>query len=279
MTRQDIIVAPGCFDPLSAKVVERLNFKAAYLGGYAVGAHLCIPEPLLTSAEIAMVARYVTSAVDIPVIVDAGAGYGDAVHTARTVHRLENAGVAALHIEDQLYPKRMHYHRGVEHVIPVDEMVGKIKAAVDARRGEDLVIIARTDTLRTHGQEEAIARANRYFETGADMVMFFPRNIEEAEVVANSTRVPLVYVNSEGMGRPVLAPKLLEEMGYRMVVGATEAILVAFSCLWDLFATLKKAGIGSRSKDEMTAVRSKLEDLIGFPELLELEEETTERIQ
>ena len=129
MARPRFIPALGIWDPYTARVAESLGIECVHIGGYQLGAHYVTSEPLLTLTELANTTRYVTSAVRIPVVVDAGAGYGEPLHVMRTVRELERAGAAGLHIEDQIYPKRVHYHKGVEHVIPREDMVAKIKAA------------------------------------------------------------------------------------------------------------------------------------------------------
>ncbi len=142
-----IIVAPGTPDPLTAKLVQNIGFEAAYLGGYMTGASLCATEPLTTSTEMVMVAKYVTAAISIPLIVDGDAGFGDATHTSRMVKEFERAGAAGVHIEDQVFPKRVSYHVGLKHIISIDEMITKIEAALNAREDSDFVIIAQTDAL------------------------------------------------------------------------------------------------------------------------------------
>src|ERR1700686_4802177 len=135
-----IIHAPIAYDPLSAKIAERVGFRALDIGGYALGASSCVPEPLLSLEAVAMATRRMTASVNIPIMVDGGACYGDAVHVDRTVQVLEQAGAAAVHIEDQLFPKRVHYHKGQEHVIPAEEMCEKIRYATKSRFDSGFVI-------------------------------------------------------------------------------------------------------------------------------------------
>src|SRR5713101_2190078 len=193
-----IIHAPIAYDPLTARIAEQVGFRALDLGGYALGASSCVSEPLLSLEEVLTATRRITAAVAIPLMVDGGAGYGDPVHVIRTVRELERAGAAAVHIEDQVFPKRIHYHKGVEHVIPADEMCQKIRAAVRARRDPDFVIAARTDAMISDSFAEGVRRANMYVEAGADMVMLFPNTIEEARRAPVEARSPLIFVNSEG---------------------------------------------------------------------------------
>src|ERR1700730_12534928 len=154
-----IIHAPIAYDPLSARIAQRVGFRCLDLGGYALGASSCVPEPLLSLEEVLSATRRITAAVDIPLMVDGGAGFGDPTHVIRAVRELEHAGAASVHIEDQVYPKRVHYHKGTEHVISAEEMCEKIQYAARARRDPDFVIAARTDAMRTHDYSEGIRRA------------------------------------------------------------------------------------------------------------------------
>src|SRR5215212_6214332 len=139
--RPGLIVAPVCYDPLTARIATELGFECLGLGGYALGSHLAASEPLLTMTEVVEAARRITGATEVPLMVDAGAGYGDPLHCMRTVRESERAGVAAIHIEDQVFPKRAHYHRDYrEHTVPAEEMVAKIRFAAQARRDSDFVL-------------------------------------------------------------------------------------------------------------------------------------------
>src|SRR6266542_2827176 len=181
VARPGLIVAPACFDPLTARIAAGVGFECIALGGYALGAASAISEPLLTMTEVVDAARRITSVVEVPLIVDAATGFGDPLHVMRTVRELEHAGVAAIHIEDQVFPKRAHYHRDYrEHTISAEEMADKVRFACQARQDPDFVIIARTDSMRTDGYDEGVRRARLYAEAGADLVMLFPNAAEEA---------------------------------------------------------------------------------------------------
>jgi len=211
-------------------------------------------------------------------MVDGGAGYGDPVHVIRTVRELERAGAAAVHIEDQVYPKRAHYHKGIEHLISSEEMCEKIRYASRARRDPDFVIAARTDALRTDGFSEAVRRANLYAEAGADMVMLFPNTAEEARQAPAAVSVPLIFVNSEGnrLGRPILGIGDLEAMGYKMVNDAISAITTMFKSVKDLFVRLKETGVTGMDQAVFVKVRKDLEDTLGLEEYYRIEEQTVE---
>jgi methylisocitrate lyase len=273
-----IIHAPVAYDPLTARIAERVGFCCLDIGGYALGASSCVPEPLLSLEEVVLATRRITTAVAIPVMVDGGAGYGDPTHVIRTVRELERAGAAAIHIEDQIYPKRIHYHKGVEHIIPAEEMCQKIRYAVRARRDPDFIIAARTDAMRTHGFGEGVRRANLYVEAGADMAMIFPNTAEEARNAPAEIHAPLIYVNSEGnrLGRPIFAVGELETMGYKMVNDAITAITVMFKSVEEVFSRLKETGRTGMDQAVFTKIRKEIENTIGLEEYYRIEEETVE---
>jgi methylisocitrate lyase len=273
-----IIHAPIAYDPLTAKIAERVGFKALDIGGYALGASSCVPEPLLSLEEVAMATRRMTAVITIPVMVDAGAGYGDAVHVIRTVQLLEQAGAAAVHIEDQVFPKRVHYHKGQEHVISAEEMCEKIRYATNSRRDRAFVIAARTDAMRTDGFAEGVRRANLYAEAGADMIMIFPNSVEETRQAPREIRTPLIYVNSEGnrLNRPIFGIRELEDMGYKMANDAISAITVVFKSVKELFVRLKETGQTGMEQEVFRKVRKDIEDTIGLEEYYRIEEKTVE---
>lgn len=280
IARPGLIVAPVCFDPLTGRMAEELGFECIALGGYALGAHLAVSEPLLTMTEVVEAARRIAAAVDIPLVVDAGTGYGDPLHVMRTVREFERAGVAAIHIEDQVFPKRAHYHRDYrEHTIPAEEMAEKVRFACEARNDPDFVIIARTDAMRTHGYAEGVRRANLYAEAGADLVMLFPNTAEEARRAPRDCRVPLIYVNSAGnrVGRPVFPTQALEAMGYRMDADAISTIIASYQATRRVLANLKDRGVTELDAQDAIAVRKAIEDTIGLEAYYRIEEETVER--
>lgn len=274
-----IIVSPVAYDPLTARLAERIGFKCISLGGYALGAHLAISEPLLGLKDVTDACRNITSTIGIPMVVDAGAGFGEPLHVVRTVREFERAGVAAIHIEDQQYPKRAHYHKGVEHTVPAEEFLTKIRYAAEARTDPDFVIIARTDTMRTISFEEGIKRANDALEVGADMVMIFPNSIEEAQQTPEYISGPLVYVNSSGnrSGRPVFNVQQLEDMGYKMNYDAISAINVASLAVFGMYTHLHRTGDTGLDQEEMIRARKQVEDTIGLDEYYRIEEDTVEK--
>ena len=191
---------PVAYDPLGGRLVESIGFKTVYNGGFVTGGSRCTSEPLLTMDEQVRTAGDIAKAVKIPVVADAGAGFGEPLRAMRTVKEFIHAGIAGIHIEDQLYPKRAHYHKYVAHVIPRKDFADKIKFACRQRdeTDKDFVIIARSDSCRFEGLEEAVARINMAADVGADMGMIFPRTQEELEQATKLAKIPLVYVRSLG---------------------------------------------------------------------------------
>ncbi|HEX2173618.1 MAG TPA: isocitrate lyase/PEP mutase family protein, partial [Dehalococcoidia bacterium] len=252
-----LVVAPTCINAFTARIIEREGFPAVYLGGYAFGAASSLTEPLTTMMEIIEEAGHIARRITKPLIVDAGAGFGEPLHVTRAIREFEWAGVAGVHIEDQHYPKRAHYHRDYrEHVIPIEDYRMKIGAAVRARTDPDFVIIARTDAMRTDGYEEGIRRARAALEEGADAAMVFPNSREEAARAPKDTGGPTVYVNSWGnrVGRPILRVEELQAMGYALMVEAIPAVLVTLKAVKDVYRHLKQNGLCNLDQEEAIAL-------------------------
>ena len=272
------IMALSIWDPFTARVAESLGIECVHLGGYQLGIHYMTSEPLMTLTEVTNSSRYITSAVRIPLVVDAGAGFGEPLHVMRTVRELERAGVAALHIEDEVEPKRAHYHKGIERIVSGQEMVDKIKAAVAARTDPDLVIIARTDAMRTHSFAEGVERGNLYLEAGAEMVMAFPNTLEEARRAPREIKGPLCYVNSEGnaFGRPVFSIKQFEDMGYKLCTNVTSLICPMMQEMKRVVTNLMTTGESGLPADRMTLWKKEIENLLGLEEYYKIESDTVE---
>ena len=279
MARPGLIVAPACHDPMTARTAERLGYPVVYLGGFAYGAASSVTEPRLTMTEMVDAARRIASVVNVPLIVDAGTGFGDPMHVMRTVQEFERAGVSAIHIEDQVFPKRAHYHRDYrEHVIPADEMAIKIEFATKARTDPDFVIFGRTDSMRTDGYEEGMKRARLYSEAGADGIMIFPNNAEEAERAPKEISAPLAYTNSYGnrVGRPVYNTGELDSMGWKFDIEAIAMIASAYRAAYSTLSSIKDTGRADMDEEEARRLRKAIEDTIGLEDYYRVEEETVE---
>lgn len=273
LKKEDIIVVPGCYDPLSAKIIERCGFQAAYLGGWAAGAHLTVTEPMTTLTDMVDIARKINVNLELPLIIDANAAFGDLPAVERTIKEIELAGVDAIHLEDQVVPKRVNYHKGVIDLISEDEMVRKLERALSVRKSKDFLIIGRTDAGRNKEEpfENAISRANRYAATGVDLMMVFPRNIEEVKRAPQEINSPLVYVASEGLGRPIPTPEELKQYGYKMVIYPLTPILASYRSIRDIYIHLKKFGQSGMSQEETSRLSKEIMETIAIPELIELE--------
>jgi methylisocitrate lyase len=271
------IVAPGAYDPISARVVQSLGFDTIYTGGYMSGAHLAVTEPLMTLTEQAEVGARVARSVDLPVICDADAGYGEPVHAMHTVRTFEKAGVAGIHIEDQVFPKRASYHAGLEHVIPLDEFLDKMKYALQARTDPDFLIIGRTDafTAVEGDMDEAIRRGNALRDLGVDVVM--PRGVRQKHDLETFRKgvpdIPLLVI----AGTDDITVKEYEDLGYQVIIYATTPIVAAVNGLKQVYQSLKETGHIGITAQQVAAMRTEVEGLISLPEYQRVEAETTER--
>jgi len=211
---KEILIMPAAYDAVSGMIVEQVGFKATTVSGHATSATMLgMPDlSLITLKEMVTHTRYICEAVDLPVLVDGDTGHGNVLNVMRTVKEFERAGAAGLFIEDQTFPKRCGHLEG-KQVIPTEEMVAKIKAAVDAREDPDFVIQARTDALATHGIDEAIERANIYKEAGADLLFVeAPTTKEEIIRINEEVNAPTVAIQGEGAKTPMTRAKELETM-------------------------------------------------------------------
>ena len=281
MRERRFIYMPAVYYPLGGRLVESLGLPAAYVGGYVTGGSRAVSEPLLTLTEQVATAEAVARSLTVPVLCDAGAGFGEPLHVTRTVREFINAGIAGIHIEDQLYPKRAHYHKYVAHAVPAEELVDKIKWACRTRDelDPDFVIIARTDTLRFEGLDEAARRINLCAEVGADMGLLFPMTDEDAVRAPKVCDLPLVYVQSRGNreGRPIYSMTQLEDMGYAACIDAQLFMLASLHFAQAALEEVRDTGSYTGMNDEeLVAARQSVEDLIGLDAFYAIEEQTVE---
>lgn len=279
LKKPGIIVAPGAPDPLGAKLVEMLGFDCVYKGGSMTGSQTLATEPLITASEFADWSRYITHYVNIPLIVDGDAGYGDPVHTARAVRLYERAGIAAMHIEDQVFPKRVSYHRGLEHIVSAEEYLAKIKTAVSAR--EEMLIIARCDAIRAVGVEsldECIKRLNAAIDAGADiaMPMGMGSKMEWVKSLPKEVHAPLLYTagNDVPFG---LTTKDFEKLGWKIMIWAGAPIAAMYGPLIKAYRNLKEKGRTEIDEKEAAATRQMANAAMGLDKMWKIEEETTEK--
>jgi carboxyvinyl-carboxyphosphonate phosphorylmutase len=268
------IVAPGAFDPLAARLVEEAGFPAVYMTGFGTSAAL-IGRPdvgLLTMTEMADNAGRIAACVDIPVIADADTGYGNPLNVIRTVGAYEAAGVAGIHIEDQVAPKKCGHMEG-KLVIPAAEMAAKIRAAVEARSQPEFVIIARTDARAVEGLDRALERGRLYREAGADALFIEAvTSEEEAEAAARAfPDVPLLFNWAEGGKTPPIGLDRLTELGYRIVIFPISTLLAATAGMRRILREIAEAGTPAAALGELPAFGEFL-DFIGLPEVREAEQ-------
>jgi len=270
---QEPILAPGAYDALTARIYEQAGFPAIYMTGFGTSASL-LGRPdvgLLTMSQMVDNARRIAQAVSVPVIADADTGYGNPLNVIRTVQEYEAAGVAAIHIEDQVTPKKCG-HMEQKQVIPGAEMAEKVRAAVAARSSPDFLIVARTDARAVEGLDSALARARAYREAGADVLFIeAPQSeAEVAEVAAAFTGVPLLFNWAEGGKTPPMPLARLKELGYRIVIFPIAALLTAATTVRALAAEIRTSGSPLRALAQMMSFRE-FNDFIGLPEIRELE--------
>ena len=237
-----IVVAPGVFSPAVAKVAEKIGFKALYFSGAGFSSLLALPDlGITTLTEVAGAARQVTSKVDVPLIVDADTGFGEALNVARTVEEMKVAGAAAVHIEDQILPKRCGHLEGKE-LVEADEMIKKLISAREAA-GKDLLIIARTDARSVEGIDSALERARAYSKAGADLI--FPEaleNKEEFREFRKKVSLPLMANMTEFGKTPYMTVKEFDDLGYDIVIFPVTAFRAMMKTVKDTLTRLKAEG-------------------------------------
>jgi 2-methylisocitrate lyase-like PEP mutase family enzyme len=275
LTGSEPVFAPLCLDPLSARLIEQAGFGAGYLSGGALGFQYAIGEALLTLTEVADAARRITARSGLPLIVDGGIGFGDAVHMARATWELEATGAVAVEFEDQVAPKRLHHHVGVEHLVPTEEMAGKIRAAAEARNDADFLLIARTGGFRHEGYEAGVERLAAYREAGADVLMAFVREPDLAplgQLAASRFRAPLATITS----LDTHTSTEWRDRGWHLIIDAFTTQALAISAARDAYQRFQTDGATGATVDAM-ALHRELVGLCGLDPLLDVERATTER--
>lgn len=266
-----VVFAPLALDPLAALLAQKAGFQASYLSGGALGFQYAVSEALLTLTEIVDVARRITARCDLPLIVDGGVGFGDPVHVQRAVWEFESAGAVALELEDQVAPKRVHHHVGVEHLVDTELMCEKISAAAGARSDKNLLIIARTGANTHEGLNSAIERLNRYVDSGADLVMAFGGN-DDLKAISSSVPAPLSTIAS--MNRQT--SDRWHDVGCSLVIDAFTSQAIMISGLKKSYEDFRN-GEGSGVTIDGEALHRELVELCGLNSLLDLETRTTEK--
>ena len=272
----ELIVAPVALNPIMARLAEEAGFKAIYLSGGSLGWLKCVTEANLTLPELAEVAVDMRAACKLPIVLDAGGGWGDPVHVYRTIALAEAAGFAAIEIEDQLLPRRVEHHVGIDHLVPTELMVKKIEAACDARTDPDLVIIARTNARRVGGLDEALRRAEAFHEAGADMLFCYTRSADELRIMGERLPPPLMmFAPPDGFGTFALSERDLAGLGYRLAASSGTAFAAMVKAVRQSYQCLAQGrmdpflGPGGADKEMKAA-----QDTCGLERLLQIERRT-----
>jgi carboxyvinyl-carboxyphosphonate phosphorylmutase len=251
--KKEILVLPGVFDALSARIAEQIGFTAIFQTGYGSAATLLgMPDfGLLNSGETVDNAQRIIRSVHIPVIIDIDTGYGNPLNVWRMVHDLEDMGAAGIFLEDQVWPKRCGHMAGKD-VIPKEEFIPKLKAALEARRSKDFIIVARTDARASLGFSEAIQRGREYREMGADVIFVeAPRTLDELKKIPEEIDAPLVANMIEEGVTPNLSSHELHKMGYKIAVFPLSGLYATTFAMLQVFKELKKTGSTKKSRQRM----------------------------
>jgi 2,3-dimethylmalate lyase len=265
-------MAPGVADALNARLVKRHGFEAIYMTGAGTTAvRLGMPDVgLLTATEMIDNAGRIAEASGLPLIADADNGYGGVLNVRRTIQGYERAGVAGVHLEDQVIPKRCGHLAG-KQVVPVEEAVAKIRAAADARTDKDFVIIARTDAIAVEGFDAALERAGRYREAGADVLFVEAPNAEQLPKIAPRLKgAPLLYNMATSGKTPFLAKDEIERLGFKLIIYPNWVMLAAIKAASEVLQTLKREGTIASLAPQVPSFKEFF-DLVGMDEVQEME--------
>jgi carboxyvinyl-carboxyphosphonate phosphorylmutase len=271
LSQPGLIVAPGAYDGLSAKLIEQAGFDVVYATGGGISRSCGYPDiGLLTMTEVLMQLRWIVEATSRPVIGDCDTGYGNAINVMRAVREFERVGVAAFHLEDQVTPKRCGHYEGKE-VVSCEEMCQKLEAALEARTDPDLVVIARTDARATHGLEDAIRRGKEYARVGADMIFVeAPRDRDELKRVADAIDRPLVANMVKGGKTPLLSAAELQALGYKLAIFASDVQRAAIYGMREVLKVMQRDG--TPEPFAQTIDFPERDAIIGMAEVQRLEE-------
>jgi len=272
LERKELLVAPGVFDGISARIADQMGFEALYMTGYGtVASHLGLPDAgIATYTDMVSRVNVLANGTKTPLIADGDTGYGGLLNVQYTVRGYETAGAVAIQIEDQEFPKKCGHMLG-RRVVPIEDMVDKVKVAVASRDSSDFLIIARTDARTTHGLDEALRRADAYAKAGADILFVeSPESIEEMRTIGKSFDRPLMANMVEGGRTPIVDRKTLEELGYSIAIFPGLGFLAAGDALRKVYRHLREHG-SSVGVDAPLYKFSEFSDLMGFGAVAEFD--------
>jgi methylisocitrate lyase len=274
----DLVIAPVALNPLMALMAVEAGFKTIYMSGGSLGWIKCGTEASITLPEMAEIALEMRTVSDVPIVLDAGGGWGDPAHIHRTIAMTEAAGFDAIEIEDQLLPRRFHHHVGIEHLVPMAFMVSKIEEAVAARKDPDLVIIGRTNSLRVADMDDALRRGEAYHKAGADMIFIHTRKAEEMRIIGERLECPLmIFIPEDGFSVSEMTPSDLSGLGFRLAASSGSAFVAMYKAVRQSYECLAKGtidpflGEGGTVKEMKDARR-----VAGLAKFLDIENRTME---
>jgi 2-methylisocitrate lyase-like PEP mutase family enzyme len=244
INKDELTVAPVALNPLMARLAEDAGFKAVYLSGGSLGWLKCLTEANLSLSDMAQVALDIRAVSKIPIVLDAGGGWGEPVHMHRTIAMTEAAGFAAIELEDQYLPRPVQHHIGEENLIEPQQMVDKIKEAVSARSDPNLIIIGRTNARRLHGLEEALRRGELYHRAGADMLFIHSRDADELRRIAERLPPPLMlFAPQDSFNSFGIKPAELVKLGYRLAASSGTAFAAMYKAVRDSYGALARGEV------------------------------------
>lgn len=272
------VYAPLVFNPISALLAQQAGFRALYLGGGSMGYIKAGTEANLSLTEMAQAALDIRTVCPLPLILDGACGWGDPMHVRRTIQASEATGFAAIEIEDQLLPKRAHHHIGIEHMIPCEAMEAKIRAAAEARRDPDFVVIGRTNALRSTGRDDALRRAEAYKRAGADMLYVTGRKPEDVRALGERLPPPLMFMaGAGGLAAAGMTRGELFGLGYRLIVDPATPLMAAHKALRQCYAALARDEPDPLLGTEAGAEQAVVHRTIDLEAMLEIERQTVEK--
>ena len=272
----DLIVAPVALNPIMARLAEEAGFKAVYMSGGSLGWYKCVTEANITLPEMAQLAVDMRAACALPIVLDAGGGWGDPMHVTRTIALSQAAGFAAIEIEDQLLPRRVEHHVGIEHLVPTEFMVEKVKAAIAARTDPGFIIVARTNARRLDGLDEALRRGEAFKKAGADMLFVYTRSADEMRIIGERLPPPLMmFAPPDGFATFALKERDLAALGYRLAASSGTAFAAMVKAVRQSYECLAQGrldpflGAGGADREMKAA-----QETCGLDRLLQIERAT-----
>jgi methylisocitrate lyase len=272
------VMAPLVLNPIMARLAEAAGFKALYLGGGSMGYLKCVTEANLNLTEMCQAALDIRTVSALPLILDGACGWGDPMHMHRTIGMTEAAGFSGIEIEDQILPKRAHHHIGIEHVVPTEVMVAKIKEALAARRSKETLIVARTNAARMHGLDEALRRAEAFRNAGADVLLVLAKTPDQVAVIGERIGGPKLLLGSgDARAASGLSMSDLHRLGYRIIVDASTPLMAAHKAWRECYAAMMEGvPVPALGAGGAKAEQDRVHETIGLDGMLEIEKRTVE---